>query len=158
MNISVKDRNKTTLQKQYVPRCRYTMCIHFFYLPARLKGCCRVICQCQCHCWSMLTLRQKAKHKTEHEPDVWRTCGPECFATRTRWRCTCSTTSRISIKWYRDQGTDPISNKISYQKISQSLESARSDVESLVPLWNLTSVSIAVLLRRLPYFRPIGKF
>ena len=100
----------------------------------------------------MLTLRQKAKHKTEHEPDVWRTCAPECFATRTRWRCTCSTTSRISIKWYRDQGTDPISHKISYHKISQSLESARSDVESLVPLWNLTSVSVAVLLSHCPLY------
>ena len=141
----------------HVPKCRYTMCLHFLFTSS-FKG------LLSCHLLVSMSLlvnsyvATKAKHKTEHEHDVWRTCASECFATRIRWRCTCSTTSRILIKWYRDQGTDPISHKISYHKISQSLESARSDVESLVPLWNLTSVSVAVLLRRLPYFRPIGKF
>ena len=139
----------------HVSKCRYTMCIHFWFASS-FKG--LLSCHLLVSMSLLVTLRQKAKHKAEHEPDVWRTWAPECFATRTRLRYTCSTTSRISIKWYRDQGIDPISHKISFHKISQSLESVRSDVESLAPLWNLTSVSVAVLLRRLAYFRQIGKF
>ena len=142
----------------HVPKCRYTMCIHFLFTSSfkGLLSCYLLVSM------SLLVNAYVVTQKRNIKVNMNLTCGElvplKGFATRTRWHYTSSTTSRIPIKWYRDQGTDPISHKISYHKISQSLESARLDVESLVRLSDLTSVSVAVLLRRLPYFRPNGKF
>ena len=51
-----------------------------------------------------------------------------------------------------------ISDKTSYREISQSLEGARSDVQTFVSLWNLTGTSATVLPRCLSNFRAIGQF
>ena len=52
-----------------------------------------------------------------------------------------------------NQGTNSISNKISYLKISQSLEGARLGFEMLVLLWHFAGALEAVLLGCLPKFQ-----
>ena len=54
-------------------------------------------------------------------------------------------------------GTDSISNKTSYRKISQILEGVRSVVKILVTLCHLSGASAAVLPKRLSHSRAFGK-
>ena len=64
--------------------------------------------------------------------------------------------SFLSPQWIsRHHGAVSASNKISYHKISQRFESARSVFRILPSLWNLTGDSAAVLLRRMSNFKSI---
>ena len=56
-----------------------------------------------------------------------------------------------------NQGLYSLSGKMPYRQISWSLEGSRLDVVMIVSLWNLTSVSAALLPRRLSNFKTIGK-
>ena len=55
------------------------------------------------------------------------------------------------------QGLYSVSGRVSYHKISGSLEAAILDVIMIVSLWNVTGISAALLPRCLSNFEAIGK-
>ena len=66
-----------------------------------------------------------------------------------------SVMSKFNLALVRNRGLYSLSSKMSYQKISWSLEAVRFGFSLFQPLWNLTDTSAAALPRCLSKFRAI---
>ena len=77
---------------------------------------------------------------------------PSCEGSRIDWA---RSQLEFHSQWKCDLGPVPISDKMSFHKISWRLEAARLVVQIITSLWNLTGTSAA---RCLSYFRAIGLF